>query len=97
MLPQFLKPNFWFVDFGTLDREKDKAFIVFQILNFGRLEDWKWLFANYLKEEIPKAVQASIATAWFKRSLGLWRGVLGVEPRPSRFPDVPALRNGPWA
>ncbi len=95
MLPQFLKSSFWFVDFGTLDKEKDKAFIIFQILNFGGLEDWKWLFLNYSRDEIRTAVKASIATAWFKQSLGLCRSVLDVEPRPSRFADAPTPQ-GPW-
>lgn len=90
MIPQFLKSNFWFVEFNKLDLERDKEFIVFQILNFGGFEDWKWLFSNYPKDEIRQVVEKSLATAWFRQSLSLWQHVLDVKARPTRFPDLPA-------
>ncbi|MEK7200913.1 MAG: hypothetical protein AAB672_02180 [Patescibacteria group bacterium] len=95
MLPEFLKSNFWFVKFDKLDRERDKDFIVFQILNHGGFEDWKWVFLNYSKDEIQQIVKKSVATAWFRQSLGLWQNVLDITARPTRFPDLPVQLSWP--
>lgn len=91
MLPSFLKSNFWFVEFNKLDLKRDKRFIVFQILNHGGSLDWEWLFKEYPHDEIRQIVGESLATAWFKKSLGLWEAVLGVKAKSSRFPDLPLM------
>jgi hypothetical protein len=90
MLPEFLKSNFWFVEFNKLDSKRDRDFIVFQILNYGGFEDWKWVFSNYSRDEIEQTIKKTIATAWFRQSLGLWQNVFNVKARPHRFSDVPA-------
>jgi len=89
MLPDFLKHNFWFVEFNKLDLEQDRDFIIFQILNYGGLEDWKWLFSNYSIDAMRGVMKNSIATAWYRQSLGLWQEVLGATARPNRFSDMP--------
>ena len=89
MLPEFLKSNFWFVELNQLDLDRDKALIIFQILNHGGLEDWRWLFAQYSIADIRHVVKLSFATAWFRQSLGLWQGVLDIKATASRFPDSP--------
>ena len=89
MLPTFLKSNFWFVKFNELDLERDKEFIIFQILNYGGFEDWKWLFSNYPHDVIRRIVGESLATAWFSRTLYLWQKILNIEAKPARFPDLP--------
>lgn len=93
MLPKFLKSNFWFTNFNKIDLEKDKEFIVFQILNHGGSKDWEWLFKEYPHDEIKQIVRKSVATAWFRQSLGLWQSILGVKAKPSRFPDLPPTPN----
>ena len=89
MLPEFLKSNFWFVEFNKLDIDKDKKFIVFQILNNGSSRDWEWLFGAYPHNEIKQIVEASLATSWFRQSLGLWQSILGIKAKPSRFSGLP--------
>lgn len=89
MLPLFLKSNFWFTEFDKLDLKQDKRLIIFQILNHGGSLDWQWLFDKYSQDEIKKCVEESIATAWFRQSLGLWQSVLGIKAKPNRFSDLP--------
>ena len=89
MLPEFLKSNFWFVEFNKLDIDKDKKFIVFQILNHGSSRDWEWLFDTYPHNEIKQIVGESLATSWFRQSLGLWQSILETKAKPSRFSDLP--------
>jgi len=46
-LPIFLKSYFWSVDFKKLNINKDKEYIIHQILCFGDLKAIKWLFGFY--------------------------------------------------
>ncbi len=43
---------FWSADIEKLDWEKDKAYIIHQVLMYGNLEDIKQLFQIYSPEEI---------------------------------------------
>ncbi len=49
-----LNKLFWFSDVKSLDKEKDKYFIVHQVLCFGSLEDIQYLFKLYPKSVIKK-------------------------------------------
>lgn len=53
-LPKFLQPFLWSVKIDDLDIEKDKIYIVNQILAFGDIEALKWLFNNYSLTEIKR-------------------------------------------
>lgn len=53
-LSQHWQSLLWSVDIKNLDLEKDKVYIIHQILNYGDLEDWKKLFKLYSKETIKK-------------------------------------------
>lgn len=54
-LPTFLKGYFWSVNFNELNLEKDKDYIIHQILSFGDLEAISWLFKIYGKESVKKS------------------------------------------
>jgi hypothetical protein len=42
----------WSRDAGSLDMEKDKAYIIHQILMYGSLEDMQWLKRTYSLQNI---------------------------------------------
>lgn len=46
-LPKWLQPTLWSVAINQLDIEKDKIYIINQILAYGGIRELKWLFANY--------------------------------------------------
>lgn len=52
LIPKTLKPLFWSTDFNQLDINKNKNFIIHQVLIYGTIEDIKWLFKTYSKKEI---------------------------------------------
>ena len=54
MLPERLKKYFWDCDFKQLDTEKNSRYIIERILTFGNLQDIRWLFNTYSKNEIKK-------------------------------------------
>lgn len=54
-LPKFLKGYFWSVKFDDIDINKDKDYIIHQVLCFGDLNSTKWLFKTYGKNYIRKS------------------------------------------
>lgn len=54
-LPRFLKGYFWSVKFNDLDINKDKDYIIHQILCYGDLGSMKWLFKTYGRKSIKES------------------------------------------
>ena len=53
-IPADFQPILWSANVKKLDLEKDKIYIIHQILSYGDLDQIKWLFKVYKKEEIRK-------------------------------------------
>ena len=51
-LPKFLQPYLWSVRIDELDKERDKVYIINQILACGNMKALQWLFANYSAKEL---------------------------------------------
>lgn len=49
-IPATLQPILWSVDVNKLDIEKDKGYIIHQVLIYGDLHELKWLFQIYTKK-----------------------------------------------
>ncbi len=54
MVPKRLQAVLWSVNTDKLDLQKDKEYIVHQILGYGRWEDIKWLFSTYGKNQVKE-------------------------------------------
>lgn len=52
LIPSALQGILWSKSVKKLNLEKDKAYIINQILAFGNLDHYKWLFKTYALEEI---------------------------------------------
>jgi len=50
--PQSLQGVLWSVNVQQLDMQKDKEYIIHQLLNYGTMEELKWLFTTYGKSII---------------------------------------------
>ena len=55
-IPNRLKPLFWSYEFESLSLEKNKKLIVKQILNYGTIEDWKWLLSMYTEKGVQETI-----------------------------------------
>ena len=51
-IPKRLQAVLWSADVSKLDLQRDKYYIIHQILIYGRMEEIKWLFKSYSKSEI---------------------------------------------
>lgn len=54
-VPRWLQPILWSIRVSHLDIEKDKVYIINQILGFGGMRALKWLFKTYSKRTIKEA------------------------------------------
>jgi len=70
-LPEFLRPYFWSYKFSSLDPLKHKKLIVLQLLNYGRLKEWRWLKNTYGEKEIKKIIKETPASEFNSRTLKL--------------------------
>lgn len=51
-IPVEFQPILWSKNVKNLDLEKDKVYIIHQVLSYGSLDQIKWLFKIYKKKEI---------------------------------------------
>lgn len=58
-LPKNLQSVLWSVNIDHLDLNKDKYYIIHQILSFGILEDISWLTGIYSKKDIVDVFKVS--------------------------------------
>lgn len=50
--PKSLQPILWSTDTNLLDIEKDKAYIVHQVLIYGDMNELRWLFQTYSRKGV---------------------------------------------
>jgi hypothetical protein len=53
-IPKSLQPILWSRTVGALNLDKDKVYIIHQVLRFGTLAHIKWLFSVYSKTMVTK-------------------------------------------
>ncbi len=53
-IPSEFQPILWSANVKKLDLEKDKNYIIHQVLMYGDLHQIRWLFQTYKKEEIKE-------------------------------------------
>ena len=56
-LPKFLKPLFWSYNFSDIDPQEEKKTVIVQIINYGDLDQWKWIINYYGKNTIKKTLK----------------------------------------
>lgn len=52
IIPKLLQAVLWSADIKKLDIERDKGYIIHQILIYGTLDNLKWLFNTYSRQEV---------------------------------------------
>jgi len=70
--PHYISSCFWSYDVATVDIDKDKQFIVAQVLNYSDWSGVMWLFKSYSKSVIKNVVAHPRRGIWFKDALNFW-------------------------
>lgn len=76
MIPKNLQGVLWSIDTNKLDREKNKIYIINQILAYGTWEHLRWLFKTYPKEEIKDVFLNHPEKDYTKSSLNFVKNIL---------------------
>lgn len=58
-IPKTLQPILWSQDIKTLGLKRDRIYIINQVLQFGSVDDLKWLFKTYPKKTIKEVFSKS--------------------------------------
>lgn len=53
-IPQKLQGKLWSANVAHLDSEKNKNYIIHQLLQYGSLEDIRWLFKTYTRQGVKQ-------------------------------------------
>jgi len=53
-VPRKFQPYLWSVNIKNLDQEKDKAYIIHQLLHYGDLNAFKWLKKTYTLKQVKE-------------------------------------------
>lgn len=78
-LPQNLQPVLWSVNINHLDPQRDKYYIIHQILSFGTLDEIVWLLAHYSKNAIIEVFKQSFKDYRRPRFYLIKNSVLGLK------------------
>lgn len=57
-LPNDLQAILWSQNIDKIDPEKDKSYIIHQVLAYGAWENLKWLFKNYDRSTIKEIFES---------------------------------------
>lgn len=89
-VPERIKRHIWDARKDEVDPERHKAFLIRRIIEFGDLDDVRWMLDTYSRDEIvgvlKKSKGISRKTAWF------WTTYFDVEPEDVACLKTPYLR-----
>jgi hypothetical protein len=95
LMPEFLRPFFWDVDFDELSWEQYQDFIVRRVLQSGNWEAVCWLRGTMGDQNLRAWLLRQRGARLDPRRLRFWQVVLRL---PARTVDrwVDSLQNSPW-
>lgn len=96
-LPESLRWLFWESSFDELDTERDTSYILARVLEFGCLEDVRWVFDTYQSERVHQFFREVGHPELSNRTLAFWRTFFQAESEAWASP--PAWRtssSAPW-
>ena len=75
-VPKKLQGVLWSRDVSSLDKEKDKNYIIHQILAYGTWDDLKWLFKTYKDDEIRDVFKKYPSKDYSEKSYNFIKNIL---------------------
>lgn len=79
-IPKRLQAVLWSSDIKDLNLERDKRYIIHQILRYGTLDDINWLFHAYSREKVRDVFLSYPSKNYGKESLNFIKNyILGLK------------------
>ena len=88
-VPSSFQGHLWSANVASLDTEKHKGYIIEQLLEYGNLEEWRWLLKTYKGNEIVPVLRQSRCIS--PRSKSFWAVFFHID-----LPDAHAREGTPW-
>ncbi|WP_437944710.1 hypothetical protein WME98_27600 [Sorangium sp. So ce296] len=96
-VPEKFRWVFWDVDAKALDTATARNYIIPRVLEFGRLEEVRWLIRTYGMNGIHRFLREVGHPELSARTLGFWRAVLKAEGEVwASSPDWRRNKAAPW-
>lgn len=76
-LPKFLKEYFWDVEFGKINLEKRKVYVLKRILEYGDEKAVSWMRKNFTEPEIKNAL--CNFRGYSLKSANFWAVILNIK------------------
>ncbi len=84
-ISQKMRWLFWSYDIKTLDFDRDKDYIISQVLNYGTWDDVRWLKKTYPDDEIKKVIKNPSRGIWFEKVLNYWCTIFNIRLKKDLF------------
>lgn len=75
-VPTRLQGILWSRDVSSLDRDKDKNYIIHQVLAYGTWDHLKWLFKTYKDDEIRDVFRKYPSKDYSEKSYNFVKSIL---------------------
>ena len=77
-LPESLRPLTWGLKWSQLNIDDDKEDIIVNVVNGGRLDDWRWLLSVYGEDTIRRVLERRLISELYPESRNLAKIFFGV-------------------
>jgi hypothetical protein len=78
VIPEKVKKLFWDVKKDEVDIELHRSYIIRRIMDFGNMNDVKWMLETYSPEEIVEVVKRSKGLS--RKSARFWSAYYDIPP-----------------
>ena len=91
LIPTKIKRLFWDVDKERIDIKGHRSFIIRRIINFGNMDDVKWMLKVYTADEIIEVVKKSHGLS--RKSAYFWSTYFKIPKREIECLKMPYQKN----
>jgi hypothetical protein len=90
-IPERIKRLFWDVDKEKIDIKDHRSFIIRRIMNFGNMDDMKWMLRVYTSDEIIEVVKKSRGLS--RKSAYFWSTYFNIHKKEIECLKMPYQKN----
>lgn len=74
-LPESFRRLLWSYRFSEIDPEEHKKTIIVNVLNYGDLDQWRWLVKTYGKRQLKETIE-SLPASEFRKQVAILLSLL---------------------
>ena len=91
LIPENITRLFWDVDRDAVDSRSHRAYIIRRVMDYGNIEDVKWMLATYTTEEIVEVLRKSRGLS--RKSAYFWSAHFNIPKEEVKCLKTPYQKN----